>query len=56
MKKQTNILDEETIYVYARFKIKQKVVEKLIEFLKTNTKTFDCWWKNKIGEPEDEIK
>ena len=55
MKKQSDILDENIIYVYVRFRIKVRAIEKLIDFLKKNTTTFDCWWKDKpIGEPEDD--
>ena len=44
---------EDVVYVYVRFKIIRKSIVKLIDYLKQNTKTFDCWWKDKpIGEPE----
>lgn len=45
--------EEKEVYIYVKFIIKAKSVIKLIEFLKANTKTFNCWWRNNpIGEPE----
>ena len=44
--KELSLDDERTVYIYVRFKIKLGAVTKLIDFLKQNTKTFNCWWKD----------
>jgi hypothetical protein len=46
--------EDKQIYYYARFYIKESAVEKLKEFLKANTKTYQCGWKNyPIGITDD---
>lgn len=44
MKKQTDNLDED-VYIRVTFKIKRGAINKLIEFLKQNTKTYLYWWE-----------
>ena len=41
--KKLNI--DEEVYIRVTFKIKRGAINKLIEFLKQNTKTFQYWWE-----------